>query len=195
MTDALNEANLMLSDWSTRPGPNWWATDTITQVLTAGTATYTLSATTIQLIAVYIDTGSGQSQTDRIISPLSSYEYAALPNKNQQGQPTSFWFDRQTTPQISMWPVPDDSQTYTLKMRRWRQLQDTTLPGGSQPEIPWRFQDTFVWELAARMAWIYKPENVDKLEARARMAWDRAATNDAENVPVFIFPGLASYYN
>lgn len=195
MADAYSEANLMLSDWSTKPGPNWWATDTVTQVLTASDGTYELSATTIQIVAAYISTGSGADTVDRIIAPLSTYEYEALPNKVQEGFPTSYWFDRQTTPTITLYPVPDDTQTYTLKIRRWRQIQDTSLQSGTQPEIPWRFLDVFVWGLAARLAWIYAPDRAEKIEMRAKMAWDQASTNDAEQVPIVIFPGLGSYYS
>lgn len=194
MADAYNEGNLMLSDWSTQPGPNWWATDLVTQALTAGTGTYALSNTTIQLVAVYISTVNGDSTTDRIISPLSAYEYAALPSKTTQGQPTSFWFDRQITPQINLWPVPDDAQTYTLKIRRWRQLQDSTINDGTQPDIPWRFQDAYVAGLAARLAMIYAPDRLDRLMVSAKMAFDRAAINDEEQVPLYIIPGTSSYY-
>lgn len=195
MMDAYNEGNLMLSDWSTQPGPNWWATDTVTQLLTAGTATYTLAASTIQFIAAYISTANGSSTTDRLIAPLSSYEYAALPSKTEQGQPTSFWFDRQITPQISLWPVPDSTQTYTLKIRRWRQLQDTAITNGTEPDIPWRFQDAYVAGLAARLALIYAQDRVDRLTALAERAFIRASTNDTEAVPIYVIPGLSSYYD
>ncbi len=195
MLDAQNEANLMLSDWSTRPGPNWWATDTTTTALVQGTATYTLNANTIQIVQAYITIGSGSSAYDRVIGPMSTADYMALSQKTQQGVPTTFWFDRQITPQVTLWPVPDGSSTYTLSLRRWRQLQDTTIPSGVQPEIPWRFLDVFVWGLAARLAWIYMPEKAQSVEMRAEKAWAQAATNDEENVPIRITPGLQSYYN
>lgn len=194
MVDAYNESNLMLSGWSAAPGPNWWATDTVTQAITAGTDVYTLDATTLSLIAVYISTENGSQTTDRIITPLSSYEYAALPSKEQDGSPTSYWFNRQITPQITLWPVPDDTDAYTLKIRRWRQLQDTTLPNGVQPDIPWRFQDAFVAGLAARLATIYAPDKLQVLGPQADMAFERACTNDMEDVNIYFSPGL-SYYS
>ncbi len=194
LLDAYNEANLMLSDWSTRPGPNWWATDTTSTTLVAGTATYTLNANTIQIVQAYITAGTGSSAYDRVIGPMSTADYTALAQKDQQGFPTTFWFDRQITPQITLWPVPDDSQPYVLKLRRWRQLQDTTIAGGVQPEIPWRFLDVFVWGLAARLAWIYAPDKAQMVEGRAEKAWMQAATNDEENTPIRITPGLQSYY-
>ena len=192
--DAYTEANLMLSGWSAAPGPNWWATDTVTQLLTSGTDTYTLDATTLSLIAVYISTQNGDQTNDRIITPLSSYEYASLPSKEQPGSPTSYWFNRQITPQITLWPVPDDVDTYTLKIRRWRQLQDTKLPAGSQPDIPWRFQDAFVAGLAARLATIYAPDKLAVLGPQADVAFERACTNDMEDVNIYFSPGL-SYYS
>jgi hypothetical protein len=194
LADAYNEANLMLSDWSTRPGPNWWATDTTTTPLIQGTATYTLAASTIQLVQVYITTSTGGSSFDRPLGPLSTVNYTSLSNKAQQGNPTSFWFDRQITPQISLWPVPDRTGIYTMNIRRWRQPQDSVLAGGIQPEVPWRFIDAFVWGIAARMAWIYAPERAQVIEARAEKAFAQAATNDEENVAIHLTPGLGSYF-
>lgn len=195
LQDAYNEANLMLSDWSTRPGPNWWATDTVTTTLVESTATYTLSASTIQIVQAYITIGTGSSAYDRIIAPMSTADYMSLSQKTQEGVPTTFWFDRQITPQVTLWPVPDGSSDYTMTIRRWRQLQDTTIPSGVQPEIPWRFLDVFVWGLAARLAWIYAPEKAAAIEARSEKAWAQAATNDEENVPIYITPGLSYLYN
>ena len=195
LQDAYNESNLMLSDWSTRPGPNWWATDTVTTALVQGTATYALSASTIQIVQAYLTVGSGSAAYNTVIGPMSTTDYTSLARPTQQGLPTSFWFDRQTTPQVSLWPVPDGAATYSLKIRRWRQLQDTTISGGVQPEIPWRFLDVFVWGLAARLAWIYAPEKAPAIEQRAEKAWAQAATNDEENVPIRITPGLSSYYS
>ncbi len=194
LLDAVNESNLMLSDWSTKPGPNWWATDTIDQLLTEDLSTYALDANTIQILIAYITIGTGTAAYDRVISPMSNTDYFSLSNKDQTGVPTSFWFNRQTTPEVRLWPVPDGSSTYTMHLRNWRQLQDTTVPNGVQPEIPWRFLDVFVWGLAARMAWIYKPEKAQVIEARAEKAWSQASSNDEENVPLRITPGLQSYY-
>lgn len=202
MFDAYQEANLMLSDWSTRQGPNWWATDTYSTPITANVATYTLPANTIQLVAAYVTITAGASSTDRIMGPLSSYNYASLANKSQTGQPTSFWFNRQITPQITLYPVPDASATYTLNLRRWRNIQDTVITNAVQPEVPWRFLDAFVMGLASRLAWnsamsSNSPLEIQKataLQQRAEASWLRASTNDEEDVPLRIQPTLSGYY-
>ena len=50
-------------EWQNR-GLNLWTIEAGTQVLTAGTATYTLPADTVDVIEHQIRTGTGTSQTD-----------------------------------------------------------------------------------------------------------------------------------
>lgn len=192
--NAQREANLWLGSISNM-GPNLWTVDLQTQVLVEGTATYSVPASTVMILDPYIRTGSGDSVNDRVISPISRTDYASLPNKESQGQPTSFWFNRQISPTISLWPVPDGNGPYTLRYYRYRQVQDANLQNAENVEIPYLFFDAFVAALAYRMARIYAPalEAARKLDAQE--AWDIAATQNVENAPMAIYPGLSSYFS
>jgi hypothetical protein len=192
MVDARNETNFLLSEWSNRQ-VNLWTVDLVTQPLTAGTATYSVNASTVMVLDAYIETGSGVSANDRLIFPVSRTEYASFPNKNSQGTPTVFWFDRLVSPTITVWQVPDDSQTYTLKYYRCRQVQDTNLASGETPEIPYRWIDAFTSGLTARLADIYKPDIAERWAIKAERAFNLAATQDVENVAMNIVPALGAY--
>ena len=193
LADAAFEANLMFSDWSNK-GVNLWEVDRVSVPLVQGTTTYNVDAKTVMILDAVITTGSGQSQFDRVIMPISRTEYSQTPNKNLQAPPTVFWFDRLINPTITLWPVPDQSSYYTLNYYRVTQIQDAELQDGQTLDIPYRWMDAMCAGLAARVAAIYAPDRLALLEAKAAQAYTTAATQDTENVPLYIMPGLSGYY-
>lgn len=194
LADAATEANLVQVEFSNRQ-PNLWLSELYEVSLVEGTATYALPARMISPMAVYmtVDPGSGDA-FDRMLNPISTVEYAALPDKTTQAQPTTYWYNRQSTPQITLWQVPDDVNTYTLKLRILSQPEDATVPSGVTPDVPYRWFDAFTAALAARLAVIYKPELEDKRKVDAERAWQIAAKEDVELVPLYITPALSSYF-
>lgn len=195
LADAITEMNLLQVEFSNRL-PNLWLSELYEIDLVQGQATYTLPSRLISPMAVYMTVspvGSSESY-DRILNPISTYEWSALPDKTTQASPTCFWFNRQIEPQITLWQVPDDSATYTLKVQIISQPQDAKLPNGVTPNLPYRWFDAFTAALAARLAVIYKPELEDKRKADAERAWQIASREDYENVPTFIYPALSTYW-
>ena len=190
--DAATESNLMMVDWSNKQ-PNLWTSDTQSIALVAGTATYTLDITTITPLVIYVRITSGSTYTDRVLAPLSTVDYASIPNKQTQSVPNAFWFNRQVTPQLTLWPIPD--QAYTLYYQRVRQLQDVSVANGATIDAPYRWLDAFTAGLAHRLARIYKPEMEQLRKADAQEAWAVAADQDQEFVPLYISPDLSSYFN
>lgn len=175
--------------------PNLWAEEQYTVSLVAGTTTYTLPARSVQILSCFIRTGSGDSQQDRICWPLSQFEYASIPNKNSQGFPSQYWFNRLTAPQLSFYLTPDDQQTYTAYLQIARQLQDANLPGGETPDVPNRFLDALCADVAHRLSRVYAPDLEEKRERDAEKAWALAATTDTENVAMNITPALGGYWS
>lgn len=194
LADASNEANLLQVEFANKQ-PNLWTSELYTASLSAGTATYTLPARTIAITAAYISSSVGGVATDQIIGPISTTEYAAYPVKTQQGYPTVYWYNRQATPTITLWPVPDDATSYTLNLRMFAQIEDVSLPSGVTLDLPYRWLDAFTAGLAARLAQIYKPEVAERLDLRADRAWAIAAKQDQEDVPIFIAPSVGVYWS
>lgn len=197
--DAGQEGNFLLSEWSNLQ-PLLWKSELISQPLTQGTATYTLNANVVMLLVTYIETTSGNpsTPTDRVLGPLSTVEYASLPNKTNQAQPTSFWFDRQITPQVTFWPVPDGNGPYTAYMRAVTQVQDTVgsgqSPGNTNLDLPYRAFDAFLAGLAHRLARIHAPALEQQRKQDYKEALAIFTNNDVENTPLFITPGISTYY-
>lgn len=193
MISGYRQANLALVKLANLQ-PNLWTEETQTISLTESTATYTLEARTIMVLIATIRTGSGTTQNDRVLGPLSAIEYQSIPNKASEGNPSVYWFNRQITPQITLWLVPDADDTYTLRLQTVRQVQDANLAGGETPDLPYRWLDWFEAETAARLARIWKPELEQARKQDAAEALQIAATQDVENVAMAIVPGLSGYY-
>lgn len=194
LSDASNEANLLQVEFANRQ-PNLWTSELYTVTLSASTATYSLPARLIAITAAYISTTSGSTTTDTIISPVSASEYAAYPVKATTGVPNVYWYNRQSTPAITFYPVPDSATTYTLALRVLAQQEDVSMASGTTLDLPYRWLDAFTAGLAARLAQIYKPELADRLDARAERAWKIAAQEDQEDIPLTIAPATGGYYS
>lgn len=191
---AYQEGNLLQVEFANKQ-PNLWRSELYSQELTASTATYTLPGRTIAILAAFLSTtDSAGTVTDTIITPISTTDYAAQPNKLQEGIPSSFWYDRQITPQITLWPVPDDATTYTLKLRMLSQSQDLTLTNGTNVDVPYRALDAFTAGLAARLAVHYATDRLQMLKALAKEAWELFAKEDQEDVPLRLTPMLSVYF-
>lgn len=184
-------ANLICSNWSNR-GVNLWAVDLYETTLLTDASNYDVDQSTVMILDAYITDNNG---IDRLIMPISRSEYAALPNKEQVGFPTVFWFDRLVAPNITIWPVPDTSQgPVTLKYYRVRRVQDATLANGKNVEVPYLWLDAFANTLAARLAIIWAPERAQALKAFADETYQVAADQNVENVNVYISPQLSNYW-
>lgn len=193
LTDAGLEGNFLLSEWSNKQ-PLLWTEEIVSIPLVQATATYVLSKQVVMILDAYVETGSGTSIQSRILGPLSTVEYDSLSNKATQGPPSTYYFKRLITPEITMYPVPDGNGPYTLKTRTVRQVQDASLPSGTTLETPYRALDAFLAGLAHRLARIHAPQLEGVRKQDAMEAWETFSGNDTENVPFFITPMLGSYY-
>ena len=192
MEAARMAANMVLTRWSSE-GVNLWAVDLVTVPLVQGQATYAVDPNTIVMLDTYIEVANGGALTDRIILPISRTEYASYPNKAQQGFPTTFWFDRLLSPTVTLWPVPDGSQT-SLKYYRLVQLQDANLNGAQQMDIPYYFIEPFAYAMAVRLAQIWAPEKVQLLKPFADESYQIAVNQNVETAQQYISPTISSYY-
>ena len=189
---ARRSLNLLLTDWANQ-GINLWTVEQGQQVLTAGTNTYTLPADTVDLIEHVIRTGAGNvsTQTDLTITRISVSTYSSIPNKLQSARPIQIWINRQAgAPQFTVWPTPDNSQTYTLVYWRLRRIQDAGAGGTYTQDIPFRFLNALVAGLAYYLSMKIPGamERMQVLKAQYDEAWDLASTEDRDRSAVRFVP-------
>ena len=112
-----------------------------------------------------------------------------------QGFPTVFWFDRLISPTITIWPVPDTSQgPSTYSYYAVSQIEDANLTNGQTIELPYRWMDAFAFGLAHRLSQIWAPQITPQRATEAKEAYDIAAQQDTENVPIYLSPMIAGYW-
>lgn len=195
MISMARSMNLTLQSWSNR-GINLFTRELISQALTQGTATYDVPARVIDVLpnGTFIRTTTGGTNTDRIMAPISRDDYAAQPNKDQQGFPTVWWFNRLINPEITVWEVPDQNGPYVMMMNCDTQIQDVSPTGTQTVAIPPRFFEAFVSGVAGNFAIKWAVDKAPALIQYGKDMWAEAAREDSERVTTMIIPQLASYY-
>jgi len=193
MESARMASNLLLGRWSSQ-GVNLWCVDLESIPLVAGTATYPVPANTVAMLDAYVVQNNGGAVINRLILPISRSEYASYPNPAQRGFPTTYWFDRLLSPQVTLWPVPDGSEV-SFNYYRVRQIQDSNFANGQQVEMPYYFMDAFAYGLAQRLAPIWAPDKVAMLKPLADEAYDIASRQNVETASQYISPIISSYFS
>jgi len=191
---ARRSLNIMFADWANR-GINMWTIEQGTIPLAQGTATYPLPADTVDLLEHVIRTQPGQqaNQADLTITRISVSTYATIPNKLIQARPIQVWIQRLETPQITVWPVPDQGTTqnpyYTFVYWRLRRIQDAG-SGTNTMDVPFRFLPCLVAGLAYYLA-LKIPgaeARLEVLKAQYDEAWMLASEEDREKAAVRFVP-------
>jgi hypothetical protein len=187
---ARRSLNLLFADWANR-GINLWTLEQGSIPLVAGTSTYALPADTVDLLETVVRTGTGSTQSDIAINRISLSTYATIPTKNNTGRPIQMAVQRLNTPQVILWPVPDNSTPYTLVYWRLRRIQDAG-GGINTSDMPFRFLPAMIAGLAYYLA-LKVPGGLERLQvlkAQYDEAWGFAADEDREKATVRIVPRM-----
>ena len=193
MESARMASNMLLGRWSSQ-GVNLWMVTLVTIPLVAGQTTYDVPADNIVMLDTYIETVNGAGDPiDRLILPISRTEYASYPNKEQQGFPTVYWQNRQIASTVTLWPVPDGTQT-SLKFYQVGQIDDANFTNGQTVNVPVYFLESFALGLAHRLAVMWAPDRAAGLKALADEAYEIAAAQNIETSDFFISPMVGGYF-
>ena len=194
MEAARMASNMLCARWSNQ-GVNLWAVDLITVPLVTGVATYPVDGNTVTMLDAYVQNDDSGANIDRLILPISRTEYASYPNKEQQGFPTVFWFDRLLSPNVTLWPVPNtDNGPQYLKYYRVTQIQDSGLQNGQTVDIPYLWLEAFAYGLALRLAQIWNPAAVAMIKPMADESYQIAADQNIEQAATYISPMISGYF-
>jgi len=188
---ARRSLNLLTLEWQNR-GLNLFTIESGTQVLTAGTATYILPTGTIDLIEHQLRTGSGTSQVDTYLERISVSTYSQQTNKLITGRPTQIFVQRLATEtKFTLWPVPDNTQPYTVAYYRLKGIDGLASGiGGDMTTVPPRFVPALVAGLAYYIA-MKKPKSqplVPQLKAIYDEQFELAADEDRDRSSVMFVP-------
>lgn len=130
--------------------------------------------------------------SEYILTRLSRSEYTAIPNKSDAQRPSSFYVNRLSTPNVTLWPTPDN-EFPMLYYNAIRELQDIDLMV-QNPDVPSRFLDSLTAGLAARLAVKFAIDRVDILENQYQKTFAEAFLQDTENVSIRIYPDMYGWH-
>lgn len=195
LTYARTAANMVCVDWSNK-GVNLWKVDgPVTVPLVEGQATYTVDPSTVVMLDTYAQiVGATGLTTDRIMTPISRSEYASYPNKQQQGFPTVYWYNRQIDPNVTVWMTPDGTSATNLCYYRLVQIEDAVVPGGVTMDLPYRWLKAFADAYALEIARAWNPAAIGAIEPFAEKSYTTVANQDVETSSIYIAPQMSQYW-
>ena len=188
---ARRSLNLLFSEWSNR-GINYWTVQNNTLSLSADTVSYALPVGTIDMIDVVVRDSSGSTPSDVSLERVSIAGYNQLPNKTSSGKPSQYMIDKQYTPVIYLWQVPDNTD-YSLIYWSMNQLEDITA-SNQDADIPYRWADCICAGLASKLSLKYAPDRYSVLSQVYDTAFELAAATDDDNVSMRIRPTSMNLY-
>ena len=183
---AKRSLNLLFADWANR-GLNQWTIAQRTQTLTASDGNYDLGSDVIDVLSMVVR----RSGTDFAMSRISRDEYLSIPNKSTTGRPTQFFIDRQITPAIKIWPLPENS-TDVLHFDCLTRIEDADTFTNTI-EVPFRFYPCLAAGLAYYIAIKKAPDRIQLLKSIYDEEFDRAQAEDRDRASFTVAPSLQYY--
>jgi len=184
---AKRSLNLMLADWANR-GLNQWTIKQRSLTLVANDGEYDLATDVIDVLSVVVRV----SGTDYSLERLSRDEYLTIPTKTTSGRPNQFFLDRQLTPNLKFWPVPDSSTTYTIYYDALTRMDDADTFTNTM-DLPFRFYPCLAAGLAYYLSLKKNPKMTPMLKTIYEEEFQRAAEEDRDRASFNVVPKF-SYY-
>ena len=190
LRSARRSLNLLFSEWGNR-GVHIWKVSLNEVALVAGTAQYAVNESVSDVLEAYISTTAAAQNTastnDISLTKIDRSAYAALPNKLQTGQPSQYFVDRQTTPQIFLYLAPDATTYTTLKFYTVDRIQDAGIYT-NQADVVYRFLPCMCSGLAYFLSMKKAPDKIQTLRLIYEDELQRALTEDGQRTSFYITP-------
>jgi len=178
----------------TVPSGTFTASETITGSSSSATTTVSTAVSfsdvqsSIDVLSATIRQNAGASnQTDTTITRIGRDAYLGLSSKNNESRPSQFYVDRQITPQIKLWPVPDSSTSYSLVFDRLNRIDDAD-GYTNTVDVPFRFYPCLTAGLAYYLALKRAPDRIQVLKTLYEEEFDRAASEDRDRSSLKLLP-------
>jgi len=183
---AKRSLNLMLADWANR-GLNQWTIKQRTVAMVVGDGSYELGNDVIDVLSVIVQ----RDGTDYSLDRLSRDGFLTIPNKATQGRVNQFFLDRQVTPVLNLWPVPNNA-TDVVYYDALTRMDDADIYTNTM-DLPFRFYPCLAAGLAYYIALKRAPNRVQMLKAVYEEEFDRAATEDRDRSSFNVVPNYQYY--
>ena len=183
---AKRSLNLLFADWANR-GLNQWTIKQRNFTVTSGDGETDLSADVIDILSLVVR----RSGTDYALSRISRDEYLSIPTKTTTGRPTQFFVDRQITPNLKLWPLPDNDTDVVIYDALTRMDDADTYV--NTVDMPFRFYPCLAAGLAYYIAMKRAPERLQILKPIYEEEMNRAMDEDRDRASFRVSPDLRNY--
>ena len=183
---ARRSMNIMLAEGANR-GLNQWTIEQRTQALTANDSEYSLGTDIIDILSVVVR----RSGTDFSMTRISRDTFINLPNKTSTSRPTQYFLDRQITPNLKLYPTPENS-TDVIVYDALTRMQDADTQVNTL-EIPFRFIPCLTAGLAYYIAMKRAPDRIQLLKTVYEEEFERAMAEDRDRSAFNVTPKLDYY--
>ena len=183
LKSAKRSLNLLLAEWANR-GLNQWTIKQRTLSLTLADGEYDLGTDVIDVLSAVVR----RSGTDLTMQRISRDAFLAIPTKTTQGRPTQYFLDRQLTPNLKIWPIPENS-TDTIIYDAITRMDDADAQVNTL-DLPFRFYPCLVAGLAYYISMKRSPERVQLLKTVYEEEFQRAAAEDDDRVSLKLQPDM-----
>ena len=181
LTTARRSLNLMFAEWANR-GLNQWTIAQRSQALTADDREYSLGTDVIDILNVVVR----RSSTDYSLTRISRSDDLAIPTKATTGRPTQFFLDRQVTPNLKIWPTPENS-TDVLYYDALTRIEDADSQINTM-DVPFRFYPCLAAGLAYYLSLKKAPQRTQMLKAIYEEEFERAMGEDRDRSSFSVTP-------
>tara|TARA_R100001163_G_C5039080_1_gene177611 strand:+ start:203 stop:871 length:669 start_codon:yes stop_codon:yes gene_type:complete len=183
---ARRSMNIMLAEWANR-GLNQWTIEQRTQALTINDSEYSLATDVIDILSLVVR----RSGTDFSMTRISRDAFLNLPNKTSTGRPTQYFLDRQITPNLKLFPTPENS-TDVIVYDALTRIQDADTQVNTM-EVPFRFIPCLTAGLAYYIAMKRAPDRIQLLKTVYEEEFERAMAEDRDRSAFNVSPKLDYY--
>ena len=183
---AKRSLNLLFADWANR-GLNQWTINQRTFTVTSGDGETNLDTDVIDILSLVVR----RDGTDYSLSRISRDEYLSIPTKTTTGRPTQFFLDRQITPNLKLWPLPDNSTDVIVYDALTRMDDADTYI--NTVDMPFRFYPCLAAGLAYYIAMKRAPERLQILKPIYDEEINRAMDEDRDRASFRVAPDLRNY--
>ncbi len=183
---ARRSMNIMLAEWANR-GLNQWTIEQRTQTVTANDSEYSLATDVIDILSLVVR----RSGTDFSMTRISRDAFLNLPNKTSTGRPTQYFLDRQITPNLKLFPTPENS-TDVIVYDALTRIQDADTQVNTM-EVPFRFIPCLTAGLAYYIAMKRAPDRIQLLKTVYEEEFERAMAEDRDRSAFNVSPKLDYY--
>jgi len=183
---AKRSLNLLFADWANR-GLNQWTINQRTFTVISGDGETNLDTDVIDILSLVVR----RDGTDYSLSRISRDEYLSIPTKTTTGRPTQFFLDRQITPNLKLWPLPDNSTDVIVYDALTRMDDADTYI--NTVDMPFRFYPCLAAGLAYYIAMKRAPERLQILKPIYDEEINRAMDEDRDRASFRVAPDLRNY--